>query len=79
MLFATLDVDRFLLEYDDERSGGFEPLRLVPEGKDVVLGLITTKQAALESPDVLRRRVCWNRFTKQWTEARPCLLKWPGA
>ena len=56
-LFATLDVDRFLLEYDDERSGGFEPLRLVPQGKSVVLGLVTTKQAALESPDVLRRRV----------------------
>jgi 5-methyltetrahydropteroyltriglutamate--homocysteine methyltransferase len=56
-LFATLDVDRFLLEYDDERSGGFEPLRLVPQGKSVVLGLVTTKQAALESADVLRRRV----------------------
>jgi methionine synthase II (cobalamin-independent) len=56
-LFTTLDVDRFLLEYDDERSGGFEPLRLVPRGKGVVLGLITTKRAALESPDVLRRRI----------------------
>jgi 5-methyltetrahydropteroyltriglutamate--homocysteine methyltransferase len=56
-LFATLDVDRFLLEYDDERSGGFEPLRLVPKGKHVVLGLITTKQAALESSDLLRRRI----------------------
>jgi 5-methyltetrahydropteroyltriglutamate--homocysteine methyltransferase len=56
-LFATLDVDRFLLEYDDERSGGFEPLRLVPKGKQIVLGLVTTKQPALESPDVLRRRV----------------------
>jgi 5-methyltetrahydropteroyltriglutamate--homocysteine methyltransferase len=56
-LFATLDVDTFLLEYDDERSGGFEPLRLVPKGKNVVLGLITTKQAALESPDELRRRI----------------------
>jgi 5-methyltetrahydropteroyltriglutamate--homocysteine methyltransferase len=56
-LFTTLDVDRFLLEYDDERSGGFEPLRLVPQGKRLVLGLITTKQAALEPPDVLRRRI----------------------
>jgi len=56
-LFATFDVDRFLLEYDDERSGGFEPLRLVPKGKRVVLGLITTKQAALESSDLLRRRI----------------------
>ena len=41
-LFGTLDVDTFLLEYDDERSGGFEPLRLVPNGKNVVLGLVTT-------------------------------------
>ena len=43
-LFARLDVDRFLLEYDTERSGTFEPLRLVPRGKDVVLGLVTTKE-----------------------------------
>ena len=56
-LFGTLDVDTFLLEYDDERSGGFEPLRLVPKGKNVVLGLITTKRAALESPDELSRRI----------------------
>jgi 5-methyltetrahydropteroyltriglutamate--homocysteine methyltransferase len=41
-LFARLDVDRFLLEYDTERSGSFEPLRLVPRGKDVVLGLVAT-------------------------------------
>ncbi len=56
-LFGTLDVDRFLLEYDDERSGGFAPLRQVPRGKTVVLGLITTKQPTLESPDALRRRI----------------------
>jgi 5-methyltetrahydropteroyltriglutamate--homocysteine methyltransferase len=56
-LFQTLDVDRFLLEYDTERSGGFEPLRLVPRGKSVVLGLITTKEARLESTDELRRRI----------------------
>ena len=56
-LFGTLDVDTFLLEYDDERSGGFEPLRLVPKGKNVVLGLVTTKQPALESVDALCRRV----------------------
>jgi len=56
-LFGTLDVDTFLLEYDDERSGGFEPLRLVPKGKNVVLGLVTTKQAALETVDGLCRRV----------------------
>ena len=56
-LFGTLVVDRFLLEYDTERSGGFEPLRLVPRGKSVVLGLVTTKEPKLESPRELRRRV----------------------
>ena len=56
-LFHKLDVDRFLLEYDTERSGGFGPLRLVPRGKMVVLGLITTKDPALESPTELRRRI----------------------
>ena len=56
-LFNELDADRFLLEFDDERSGGFAPLRFVPEGKIVVLGLVTTKSAALESPDELLRRI----------------------
>jgi methionine synthase II (cobalamin-independent) len=56
-LFGTVDVDTFLLEYDDERSGGFAPLRLVPRGKNVVLGLITTKRPELESPDEVRRRI----------------------
>jgi 5-methyltetrahydropteroyltriglutamate--homocysteine methyltransferase len=56
-LFATLDVDRFLLEYDTGRAGTFEPLRLVPRGKDVVLGLVTTKEPALEREDDLRRRI----------------------
>ena len=56
-LFTRLDVDRFLLEYDDERSGTFEPLRLVPRGKDIVLGLVTTKAPALEREDDLRRRI----------------------
>jgi len=56
-LFARLDVDRFLLEYDTERSGGFEPLRLVPRDKDVVLGLITTKEPGLEREDNVRRRI----------------------
>ena len=56
-LFALLDVDAFLLEYDTERSGGFEPLRLVPRNKAVVLGLVTTKEAKLESQDELRRRI----------------------
>ena len=48
-LFGTLRVDRFLLEYDDERSGTFEPLRFVPRGKTVVLGLVSSKLPALES------------------------------
>jgi len=56
-LFARLDVDRFLLEYDDERSGSFAPLRLVPRGKDVVLGLITTKEPRIEHEDELRHRI----------------------
>ena len=56
-LFGSLNVDRFLLEYDDQRSGGFEPLRLVPHGKTVVLGLVSTKNPKLESPDDLCRRI----------------------
>jgi 5-methyltetrahydropteroyltriglutamate--homocysteine methyltransferase len=47
-LFGTVDVDRFLLEYDDERSGGFDQLRYIPEGKRAVLGLISTKTPELE-------------------------------
>jgi 5-methyltetrahydropteroyltriglutamate--homocysteine methyltransferase len=56
-LFGRLEHQRFLLEYDDERSGGFEPLRFVPKGKVVVLGLITTKRGELESIDALLRRI----------------------
>lgn len=56
-LFGSLDVDCFLLEYDSARAGGFEPLRLVPRGKTVVLGLVTTKQPTLEPQDDLRRRI----------------------
>jgi 5-methyltetrahydropteroyltriglutamate--homocysteine methyltransferase len=56
-LFAELRVDRFLLEYDDARSGGFEPLRFVPRGKLVVLGLVSSKVAALEAATELRRRI----------------------
>jgi 5-methyltetrahydropteroyltriglutamate--homocysteine methyltransferase len=56
-MFGQLQVDGFFLEYDDARSGGFEPLRFVPKGKMVVLGLVTTKKAALESKDLLRRRI----------------------
>jgi 5-methyltetrahydropteroyltriglutamate--homocysteine methyltransferase len=56
-LFSELDVDGFFLEYDDDRSGGFEPLRFVPPGKQVVLGLVTTKRGALEDKDTLKRRI----------------------
>ena len=52
-LFNELDVDRFLLEYDDARSGSFEPLRFVPKGKVVVLGLVSSKRAELE-----KKRTC---------------------
>jgi methionine synthase II (cobalamin-independent) len=56
-LFNTLQHDRFLLEYDTERAGGFEPLRFVPKRKIVVLGLVSTKISALESADGLKRRI----------------------
>jgi 5-methyltetrahydropteroyltriglutamate--homocysteine methyltransferase len=56
-LFGTLPVDGFLLEYDSPRAGDFGPLRFVPPGKTVVLGLVTTKDPALESSDALRRRI----------------------
>jgi 5-methyltetrahydropteroyltriglutamate--homocysteine methyltransferase len=56
-LFNDLDVDGFFMEWDDERSGGFEPLRFVPKGKVVVLGLITTKRPALEDKDDVKRRI----------------------
>jgi 5-methyltetrahydropteroyltriglutamate--homocysteine methyltransferase len=55
--FGQLNVDRFLLEYDTDRAGGFEPLRFMPANKMVVLGLISSKEPALESVDDLRRRV----------------------
>ena len=57
VLFSTLDPDRFLLEYDSERAGGFEPLRFIPKGKKVVLGLVTTKTGELEDRDVLLKRI----------------------
>jgi 5-methyltetrahydropteroyltriglutamate--homocysteine methyltransferase len=56
-LFNELAVDGFFVEYDDERSGGFEPLRFVPKGKLVVLGLVTTKRGELESKDEIKRRI----------------------
>jgi len=57
LCFGLLEVDRYLLEFDDERSGSFEPLRFMPKGKDVVLGLITTKTPQLENKDFVKRRL----------------------
>jgi len=56
-LLAEMQVDAYFLEYDDERSGDFRPLRFLPKGKVVVLGLITTKLGALESKDAIKRRI----------------------
>ena len=56
-IFSRTKFHRFLLEYDDQRSGGFEPLRHVPEDRTVVLGLVTTKKPQLESADELRSRI----------------------
>jgi 5-methyltetrahydropteroyltriglutamate--homocysteine methyltransferase len=56
-VFSRSRFQRFLLEYDDERSGGFEPLRAMPEDREVVLGLVTSKKPRLESVDELRRRI----------------------
>ena len=57
LLFNTVNVHGYFMEYDTERAGGFEPLRFVPKGKTVVLGLITTKSGALESKDAVKRRI----------------------
>jgi 5-methyltetrahydropteroyltriglutamate--homocysteine methyltransferase len=56
-IFKKTKFNRFLLEYDDDRSGGFEPLRQVPDDRFVVLGLVTTKKPALESADELKQRI----------------------
>ena len=56
-LFSELQVDGFFMEWDDARSGGFEPLRFLPKGKVVVLGLVTTKRGELEDRDLLKRRI----------------------
>ena len=57
ILFNQVNVHGYFMEYDDERSGGFEPLRLLPKDKSVVLGIVTTKSGALESKDDLKRRI----------------------
>jgi methionine synthase II (cobalamin-independent) len=57
LLFQQIGVDGYFLEYDTTRAGGFEPLRFVPEGKSVVLGLITSKSGELETKDEIKRRI----------------------
>jgi 5-methyltetrahydropteroyltriglutamate--homocysteine methyltransferase len=57
MLFNTIKVHGYFMEYDTERAGGFEPLRFVPKGKTVVLGLVTSKTGRLESKDEIKRRI----------------------
>jgi 5-methyltetrahydropteroyltriglutamate--homocysteine methyltransferase len=56
-LLSEMDLDAYFLEYDDERSGDFRPLRFLPRGKMVVLGLVTTKTGTMESKDALKRRI----------------------
>jgi 5-methyltetrahydropteroyltriglutamate--homocysteine methyltransferase len=57
LLFNTINVHGYFMEYDTERAGGFEPLRFVPKGKTVVLGLVTSKTGTLEKKDAIKRRI----------------------
>jgi 5-methyltetrahydropteroyltriglutamate--homocysteine methyltransferase len=57
VLFNEIDIDAYFMEYDSDRAGGFEPLRFVPKGKMVVLGLVTSKSGTLEEKDALKRRI----------------------
>src|SRR5215470_6491294 len=57
ILFSKINVHGYFMEYDDQRSGGFAPLKMLPKGKQVVLGLVTTKTGQLESKDTLKRRI----------------------
>jgi 5-methyltetrahydropteroyltriglutamate--homocysteine methyltransferase len=75
-LFGTLAVDRFLLEYDDERSGTFEPLRFVPRGKTVVLGLVSSKLKKMESGEELVQRI--KEASQYVSLENPALSLWCG-
>jgi 5-methyltetrahydropteroyltriglutamate--homocysteine methyltransferase len=57
LMFNQINVHGYFMEYDSERAGGFEPLRFVPKGKSVVLGLVTSKTGTLESKDAIKRRI----------------------
>ena len=61
-LFNTINVNGYFMEYDSDRAGSFEPLRFVPKGKTIVLGLVTSKSGRLESKDEIKRRI--NEATK---------------
>jgi 5-methyltetrahydropteroyltriglutamate--homocysteine methyltransferase len=57
LLFNTMPVDGYFMEWDSDRAGGFEPLRFLPKDKNVVLGLVTSKTGTLESKDAIKRRI----------------------
>ena len=57
VMFNAINVHGYFMEFDSERAGGFEPLRFVPKGKQVVLGLVTSKSGTLESKDEIKRRI----------------------
>jgi len=71
ILFNQIGVDGYFMEYDTDRAGGFEPLRFVPKGKTVVLGLVTSKSGRLESKDEIRRRI--DQATRYIDADRLCL------
>ena len=70
VLFNTINVHGYFMEFDSERAGGFEPLRFVPKGKQVVLGLVTSKTGTLESKDEIKRRI---DEAAKFVAARPAL------
>ena len=74
MMFNECDIDAFFLEYDDARSGDFAPLRFLPKGKTVVLGLVSTKLGELETKDEIKRRIDeaakYRRRSTSWPSAR---------
>ena len=70
ILFNAINVHGYFMEYDSDRAGGFEPLRFVPKGKTVVLGLVTSKTGRLESKDEIKRRI---EQAAKFIAARPAL------
>ena len=66
---TTIGVDGYFMEYDTERAGGFEPLRFVPKGKTVVLGLVTSKSGELESKTRSSAASKWRAATSTWSSS----------